>query len=374
MRRLLQALVMLLAAVAKTCALACGAVALVALVPAIAAPVITMPSAPSAGLLQQVNVIDGPDRRNSLLAIGPQLGLSADEIARIRKVSGYVGCLEPSPSVGSGALFLSNNQILTAADIFFDDSGRQRSNCFFKNQDLAPVKIHLLLDAANARLGAWPPKPASNDDYAVVRLAEPIIGGDPFPVAPDLPPRAGDSLIVVSAHPAAMATPVDNGIPVVQGCKIRHVPNSTAATSFYRSDCSATAGAAGAMNLARVDGKLVFRGIVISTGPWRDPKFFGAPYDEARGSVTTALGTDAAILRAGSELAQPTLAALEKPSGIEKQLRAQRFTLCLVHRGFQAWQIFLGQGTARILNLQQQGCRQKRRRQLSPQHPQHRSP
>ena len=29
----------------------------------------------------------------------------------------------------------------------------------------------------------------------------------------------------------------------------------------------------------------------------------GAPYDEKAGSVTTALGTDAAILRAGQELA-----------------------------------------------------------------------
>ena len=58
----------------------------------------------------------------------------------------------------------------------------------------------------------------------------------------------------------------------------------------------------GSMNLARVDGRLVFRGIVITTGPWRDPKFAGAPYDEAKGSVTTALGTDAAILKAGREL------------------------------------------------------------------------
>jgi hypothetical protein len=124
---------MLLAAAAKTCALAsCGIVALVPFVPVAAAPVITMPAAASTGLFQEVNVIDGPDRRDSILAIGPQLGLSPDEIARIRKVSGYVGCLEPSPSVGSGALFLSNNQILTAADIFFDDSGPAAVEVFFQ--------------------------------------------------------------------------------------------------------------------------------------------------------------------------------------------------------------------------------------------------
>ena len=257
-----------------------------------------------AGLLQQVNVIDGPDRRDSLLAIGPRLGLSADEIARIRKVSGYVGCFAPSPAIGSGALFLTNNQILTAAHIFFEDSGRQRSKCFFKNQDAAPVKIDLLLDPANARFGAQSPKSPANNDYAVVRLAEPIEGAEPFPVAADIAPHTGDPLIVVSSHPAGMTTVVDNGVPVVQGCKIRRVPKSTAATSFYRTDCAASGESSGSMNLARVDGRLVFRGIVITTGPWRDPKFAGAPYDEAKGSVTTALGTDAAILKAGEDLAR----------------------------------------------------------------------
>ena len=52
-----------------------------------------------------------------------------------------------------------------------------------------------------------------------------------------------------------------------------------------------------------VDGRLVFRGISVTTGPWREPRFHGAPYDERGGSVTTVLGTDAAILSAGRELA-----------------------------------------------------------------------
>jgi hypothetical protein len=57
------------------------------------------------------------------------------------------------------------------------------------------------------------------------------------------------------------------------------------------------------MHLARVGGRLVFRGITITTGPWREERFRGAPYDERGGSVTTALGTDAAILAAGESLA-----------------------------------------------------------------------
>ena len=75
-----------------------------------------------------VNIIDGMDDRGSLVELGPALGLSPDEIDRIRKVSGYVGCLSPSPSLGSGALYLTNDQILTAGHIFFERSGRQRSN------------------------------------------------------------------------------------------------------------------------------------------------------------------------------------------------------------------------------------------------------
>lgn len=252
-------------------------------------------------LLQRVNIIDGADDRGSLLELGASLGLSPGEIARIRKVSGYVGCLSPSPSVGSGALFLSDRQILTAGHIFFEPSGRKRSKCFFRNQDTAPVKIDLILDEGSATFGAVPPKPGSNNDYAVVRLAEPVVGALPFPVDAS-PVKKGDRLIVVTAHPAGMEN-VDNGIPVVQGCTVRRVPRSTAKTSFYRSDCDATGASSGGMHLARVGGKLVYRGITVTTGPWRDKAFVGAPYSEAKGSVTTALGTDAAILAAGKALA-----------------------------------------------------------------------
>ena len=254
--------------------------------------------------IHRVNIIDGKDDRDSLLAVGPSLGLSAAEIARIRKVSGYVGCLTPSPSVGTGALYLTNRQILTAAHIFFEPGGQRRSKCFFKNQDAEPVMIDLLVDGDNARFGKAPPKPGSNHDYAVVRLAAPLPGGNPFPVADKVPVKAGDDLIVVTAHPAGMEKEIDKGVPVAQGCKVRRAPISSSTTSFYRSDCDATGSSSGGMNLARVGGELVFRGVTITTGLWRDPSLRGAPYDEKKGSVTTALGTDAAILEAGRSLAE----------------------------------------------------------------------
>jgi hypothetical protein len=110
-------------------------------------------------------------------------------------------------------------------------------------------------------------------------------------------------LIVISAHPAGMAREVDKAVPVAQACRVRRAPISAGATSFFRTDCDATGSSSGGMHLARVDGRLVFRGITITTGPWRDESFRGAAYDESGGSVTTALGTDAAVLEAGERLA-----------------------------------------------------------------------
>jgi hypothetical protein len=249
------------------------------------------------------NIIDGTDERDSILRIGPSLGLSPAEIARIRKVSGYVGCLSPSPSVGAGALFLTNDQVLTAAHIFFEPSGRKRWKCFFRAQEPDAPRIDLLIEGGAARFGATKPKPGSNDDFAVVRLAEPIPDAVPFPVDLETPIAAGDRLIVITAHPAGMERDVPLDVPVAQPCTVRRVPISSGATSFYRTDCDASGSSSGGMHLSRVKGRLVFRGITISTGAWRDPKLRGAPYDESRKSATTALGTDAAVLKAGRDLA-----------------------------------------------------------------------
>lgn len=251
----------------------------------------------------QANVIDGTDERDSLTAIGPALGLSADEIARIRRVSGYVGCFRPSPSVGSGALFLTSGQIITAAHIFYDRSGRRRSKCFFKTQDATPVMIDILDGPDDVVVGRVPPRAGSTDDFAIARLAEPVPGGDPFPVDARAPVAAGDRLIVITAHPAGMAREVAKAVPVAQSCTVKRVPVSASDVSFFRTDCDATGSSSGGMHLARVDGRLVFRGVTITTGPWQSERYRGAPYSERGGSVTTALGTDRAVLAAARRLA-----------------------------------------------------------------------
>jgi hypothetical protein len=249
------------------------------------------------------NVIDGTDDRSSILVIGASLGLTPDEISRIRHVTGHVGCFLPSPSVGTGTLFLTNRQIITAGHILFDPSGHPRSKCFFRTQDPEPIMIDLLLGAENTRFGSTPPRPGSNDDYAIVKLAEPVPDAEPFPVDESVPVKTGDPLIVITAHPAGMEQEVDAHVPVAQSCTVRRVPKSSGATSFYRTDCDASGSSSGGIHLARVNGRLVFRGVTITSGPWQDARFRGAPYDEKSGSVTTALGVDGAILAAGKSLA-----------------------------------------------------------------------
>ncbi len=253
----------------------------------------------SASPVTPVNIIDGSDERGSLLAIGPSLGLSDAEIARIRAVSGHVVCTGGETVTASGALFLTDNQILTAGHTFFNSAGRRRAQCYFRPQRVGSDWI--ALDLAKARFGASLPRPGSNADWAVVRLTKPIVGAVPFPPAPK-PPVKGEALIVVTAQPAGFES-LDPNVPVVQPCAVRRVPVSSAATSFYRSDCDAGGGSSGGMNLTRIDGALFFRGVTISSGPWRDTNLTGAPYNEKKGSVTTALGTDAAILAAAQELA-----------------------------------------------------------------------
>ena len=246
------------------------------------------------------NIIDGKDDRGALVQLGPALGLSPAEITRIRAVFGNVACFGDKPRIGSAALFVTNGQILSAAHIFFEGATRA-TKCFFRPQNANAGWVPLLTDNTHARFGSATPKPGSNSDWAVVRLAAPIASAVPFAV--DRALRAvGDKLIVVTAHPQGFDT-LDPAMPVVQACAVRRVPKSTEATTFYRSDCDASPGSSGGMHLFRGgDGALSFRGMTISTGP-SGGALDGAPYDEKAGSVTTALGTDAAILKAGRELA-----------------------------------------------------------------------
>ncbi|MFM9858501.1 trypsin-like peptidase domain-containing protein [Pseudoxanthobacter sp. M-2] len=255
-------------------------------------------------LFTPINIIDGSDDRGSLLELGPGLGLSSAEIARIRRVSGFVGCLSNPPSMVSGMLFLTDRQVVTVAHVLFEPNGRPRSKCFFRTQDPEPFYTDLDLSSGAVRLGAKLPKAGSAEDFVVVRLMEPVPRAVPFPVAVS-PARAGEALIVVTAHPAGMAREVDKGIPVVQGCTVRRVVPSASpsAPSQLRTDCDATGSSSGGMNMTRIGGQLMLRAITVATGPWRNKRLEGAPFNEKTGSQTVAIALDGPVLTAARALA-----------------------------------------------------------------------
>ena len=86
--------------------------------------------------------------------------------------------------------------------------------------------IDLLLGPDNIRSGANPPKPGSNNDYVIARLAEAVPEAEPFPVDETVPVKAGDLLIVITAHPAGVEREIDAHVPVAQSVTVRRAPKS----------------------------------------------------------------------------------------------------------------------------------------------------
>ncbi len=157
------------------------------------------------------NVIDGVDDRAPLGEIAEQLGLSAAEVARIRQVSGHVGCFEPLPIVGLRRAVPRQRPdphrrahllpVRTASRPANASSGRRRrgrTGCRF-----SPTPPTL-------RFGADPPKPGSNQDWAVVRLATPVTvrGAVPAALRPG-EPRACRSSSSARSPPVSKRRPGD---------------------------------------------------------------------------------------------------------------------------------------------------------------------
>ena len=166
----------------------------------------TVPRSPD---VLPVDVIDGADDRDYLFSIGPALGFWL--------AGGSTGVGEPRlrrllvvrrRRVGDGALFLTNRRIITAAPACFLPAPSRRTTL-----RAAPSRAgsenpprSTLSDPARAASGAVPPRAGSNADFAIVTL------GSQSParrrsMADDVPVRPGDSLIVITAHPARMDRP-----------------------------------------------------------------------------------------------------------------------------------------------------------------------
>src|SRR6202044_1411738 len=77
----------------------------------------------------------GRDPRGLLSVKGPELGLSAQEMAQLRRTVGDVVC---PGTQGTAFLIGEGRDILTNAHIFVDENGKDRGNldkCFWQNKD-----------------------------------------------------------------------------------------------------------------------------------------------------------------------------------------------------------------------------------------------
>jgi hypothetical protein len=96
----------------------------------------------SSGVVRQVNLVGSKnangqwiDPRGLLSVKGPELGLSAQEMAQLRQTVGDVVC---PGTQGTAFLIGQGHDIPTNAHIFVDENGKDRANldkCFWQNKD-----------------------------------------------------------------------------------------------------------------------------------------------------------------------------------------------------------------------------------------------
>ena len=212
------------------------------------------------------------DDRDSLLELGPALGLSPDEIDRIRKVSGYVGCFLPTP-VGR----------LRRAVHHQPPDPHRRPHLLRRNPASGgPTASSRRRASRRSRSTSWstrrssepnPPKAGSNYDFAIVPLAEPIDGVEPFPVdagrqgeerrRPDRHHRPsrrhGEAVAERSAGGAGLHGPPRAGLDqhhLVLPHRLRRDRARRPAACTCRGST----------------GELVYRGVTITTGPVARPE------------------------------------------------------------------------------------------------------
>ncbi len=249
----------------------------------------------SFGDVERVNLVgrkngDGQwlDPRGLLTVKGPELGLSAREIAQLRQTVGDVVC----PGVqGTAVLVGQGREILTNAHIFVDESGRDRENldkCFWQNKEEPFQRIPLEIGENALKLFTRSTIKEFYLDLAVARLARGLPEARPLQFDTGNSVEIGQQLIMVSAgqlrmlslpkqvmefiraDPQKSAYEFDyNREPILQSCTVMSVgkPTDTVPNDAVYSDCSGTRGTSGSPILVRSQtGELRIKGIHVGGG------------------------------------------------------------------------------------------------------------
>jgi V8-like Glu-specific endopeptidase len=228
------------------------------------------------------------DPRGLLSVRGPELGLSAQEVSRLRKTVGDVVC---PGTQGTAFLVGQGRTILTNAHIFVDENGNDRANidkCFWQNKDEPFQRIPVEVGEHSLKLFTRSTAKEFYWDLAVARLEQTIPGVQPLPFDTPNPVEIGAQLIMVSAtqrrmpslpkpetefirgDPAQPAFAFDySREPIVQGCSVMAVggPADTVPNDTIYSNCSATKGSSGSPMVVRSQtGELAIKGVHVGGG------------------------------------------------------------------------------------------------------------
>ena len=240
----------------------------------------------------------GPvDNRKLITQGGKELGLSDQEIAHLREVTGVIICPSPNGKTGwfsSATLESGGDRILTAAHNFNQnkDNNIQFEKCYFQNQATPPKSSFFSLDSKNKPNvmynSGWPSDPIA--DYAVVKLQTPFHVKNPFPF--DFSGRRltpNDKIIVVSGAQKHF----DNhsfSEPIVQQCSSPDSAVNT--TTVYYTNCALFHQASGSIGYVRNgDGVLSQKIIANSIGTENNSE----EYDFKKVQYSKLLGLDRAF-------------------------------------------------------------------------------
>jgi surface antigen len=224
------------------------------------------------GALQRAtSPIGSVDHRQWLtIENGEKLGLSAAEVTRIWRSTGFVIC---DSGAGSAALVFDNRHIITAAHLLIerDDPYKAfRKNCVFYAHDpnKSYVRHPLILNPDTAILGTRNTASYPNEDWAIVKLQVPVAGGIPFAIGDERVAKAGNQVFAISSDQIDKPNPFhpDNpGLPMAQKCEIREVEWRPYSHNF-KSECDLHSGASGGVSIMRLDGELTLVGINVRSG------------------------------------------------------------------------------------------------------------
>jgi V8-like Glu-specific endopeptidase len=247
------------------------------------------------GVVWQVNLVGSKnangqwiDPRGLLSAKGPELGLSAQEMAQLRQTVGDVVC----PGTQGTAFVVGQGRvILTNAHVFVDGNGNERANldkCFWQNKEEPFQRIAVETGEHNLKLFTRSTAKEFYLDLAIARLGQAIPGVHPFPFGTTASVEIGQRLIMVSAgqlrmpslpkqvtefirgDPEQPAFEFDyNREPILQSCTVMAVgrPADAVANDAIYSDCSATRGTSGSPILVRSQtGELAIKGVHVGGG------------------------------------------------------------------------------------------------------------